>query len=114
MQRDAKGQPHIIACQSKTLNAHESKYSAQELEAACIIWAMKALRGYIYGEKVVIVTDHYGLTYYNKRGKEKSAKAYRWMNSIEDFDYEIVYRQGISNKLTTQAGGSSNRSGTNR
>ena len=97
IQRDTQGRPHIIACQSKTLNEHESKYSAQELEAACIIWAMKTLKGYIYGEKIVVVTDHYGLTYYNKSGKEKSAKAYRWMNSIEDYDYEIVYRRGITN-----------------
>ena len=85
LQRDYGGNPKIIACQSNSLNEIESRYSGQELEAACIVWALKAMKGYIYKEKIKVVTDHQGLTYYNKKMKEHSAKAYRWMNSIADF-----------------------------
>uniref|UniRef100_A0A1I7WEI7 Reverse transcriptase domain-containing protein n=1 Tax=Heterorhabditis bacteriophora TaxID=37862 RepID=A0A1I7WEI7_HETBA len=51
-------QEKVIAYASRTLNKHESRYPAIELEALGIIVALQKFKPYIDGAKCTIITDH--------------------------------------------------------
>lgn len=90
------GNDRPIHFASRTLNKTEESYSATEKELLAIVWALKAFRGYLYGQKVKIFTDHQPLTY-NLSPKTSNRKLMNWRNFIEEHDYEITYKPGKSN-----------------
>ncbi len=62
-QPDLRGKLHAIAYASRTLNQAEKNYSVTHLEALVVVWALKKLRGIVYGYKITIFTDHAPVTY---------------------------------------------------
>ena len=50
-QEQEDGTVRPIAYASRTLQAHEKRYSATELEALGVVWAVKHFRDYLYGHK---------------------------------------------------------------
>lgn len=90
------GKDRPIHFASRTLNKTEESYSATEKELLAIVWALKVFRGYLYGQKVKIFTDHQPLTY-NLSPKTSNRKLMNWRNFIEEHDYEIMYKPGKSN-----------------
>lgn len=82
---------------SRTLTKSEENYAANERELLAIIWALNALRIYLYGTaKVKIYTDHQPLTY-ALSSKNHNAKMKRWKAILEEYDYELHYMPGRSN-----------------
>lgn len=82
---------------SRTLSKTEENYATNEKEMLAIIWALKALKNYLYGRaKVKIFTDHQPLTHslssWNGNGRIKRWKAY-----LEEYDYELLYKPGREN-----------------
>jgi len=55
-QEDGTVQP--IAYASRTLQSHERRYSATELEALGIVWPVKHYRHYLYGHHCHVYSDH--------------------------------------------------------
>ena len=53
----------VVAYASRSLLEHEKKWTATELEAAALIWALETFRPYIDGVHVTIHTDHAPLEY---------------------------------------------------
>ena len=49
---------HPISFASKALNPAEKKYAITELETLAVVWAMAHYHHYLYGHKVVVLTDH--------------------------------------------------------
>lgn len=84
-----------IAFASRTLNDAETRYATNEKEALAIIWAVNKFRPYLYGTKFTLVTDHKPLTFI--KSSEKNQKILRWRLDLEDYDYEVKYREGKSN-----------------
>lgn len=84
-----------IAFASRTLNETESKYATNEKEALAIIWAIKKYQCYLYGNKFTLVTDHKPLTFI--KTSEKNSKILRWRLELENYDYDVVYREGKTN-----------------
>lgn len=87
-----------IAYASRTLNGAETRYSVIEKELLSIIWSVKHFRPYLYGRKFKLVTDQKPLQYLFSIKDPGSSRLARWRLSLEDMDYEIVYKPGKLNK----------------
>lgn len=88
---------HPISFLSRTLSKAEENYAANEKEMLAIIWALKALKNYLYGKaKVKIFTDHQPLTH-SLSSWNGNARIKRWKAYLEEYDYEIFYKPGKEN-----------------
>lgn len=86
-----------IAYASRILNKSEINYSTTEKELLAIVWSVKHFRPYLYGRKFRIITDHKPLTWL-MNVKDPGSRLVRWRLLLEEYDYEIVYKQGKLNQ----------------
>lgn len=87
-----------IAYASRTLNKSEINYSTTEKELLAIVWSVKHFRPYLYGRKFKIYTDHKPLVWlFNV--KDPGSRLVRWRLVLEEYDYEIIYKQGKLNYI---------------
>lgn len=84
-----------IAFASRTLSDTESRYATNEKEALAIIWAVNKFKPYLYGQKFTLITDHKPLTFI--KTSDKNSKILRWRLDLENYDYDIKYKEGKSN-----------------
>jgi hypothetical protein len=54
----------VIAYASRQLKPYEQNYPTHDLELATVVFALKILRHYLYGEKCEIYTHHKSLKYF--------------------------------------------------
>lgn len=87
-----------IAYASRTLNQHEINYSTTNKELLAIVWATKYFRPYLYGRRFKIFTDHDSLTWLFN-AKDPNSKMVRWRLKLEEFDYDVFYKEGKMNKI---------------
>lgn len=90
------GSDKPIAYASRTLSDSESRYSTIERELLAIIWAVKHFRPYLYGRKFYIYTDHRPLVWLRSL-KDPSSKLTRWGLRLQDYDFELIYKNGKQN-----------------
>ena len=74
----------------------ERHWSPLDLEAGSIVWALKRLRGYLWGTKFRIFSDHKAMESICKVGNH-NAQVQRWLESLTAFDYTLDYRKGSAN-----------------
>ena len=86
----------VVAYASRQLQPHENNYPTYDLELATIVFALKIMRHYLYGEKCFIYTDHKGLKYFPSQ-RELNLRQRRWMELIKDYDYVIDYHPRKAN-----------------
>lgn len=84
-----------IAFASRTLNDTESRYATNEKEALAIKWAVNKFKAYLYGAKFTLVTDHKPLTFI--KTSDKNPKILRWRLDLENYDYDVKYKEGKAN-----------------
>lgn len=90
------GKDKPIAYASRTLNKAEGNYSTIEKELLAILFGVKTFRPYLYGRKFRIITDHRPLVWlFNV--KDPGSRLIRWRLKLEEYDYEIIYKQGKLN-----------------
>lgn len=89
---------HPVSYTSRTLNEHERNYSAIEKELLAIVWSVKYFRPYLFGRKFKIQTDHRPLVWLNSL-KEPNVKLQRWKIQLNEYDFEIEYIKGKTNKV---------------
>ena len=53
----------VVAYASRQLKLHEQNYPTHDLELAVVVFALKILQHYLYGEKYRAYTDHKSLKY---------------------------------------------------
>ncbi|MCO5593915.1 hypothetical protein L7F22_047934 [Adiantum nelumboides] len=86
------------AFESKKLSDVEMRYPTYEKELYVIVHGMRKWRNYLYGSTFVAWIDHHSLRYICDQGDLRGRKA-RWVELMQEFDFEIRYRKGSSNRI---------------
>ena len=86
----------VVSYGGRALTNAESKYNTTEKELCAIIYALKKFRSYIYGSKFEIYTDHQPLKYL-KSLKNPQGRLGRWMLTLGQHDFDILYKPGKLN-----------------
>ena len=77
----------------------ERHWTPLDFEAGNIVWAINRLRGYLWGTKFSIFSDHKALSNIGKVG-DHSARVQRWLEYLTAFDYTLEYRKDGANGNT--------------
>jgi deoxyuridine 5'-triphosphate nucleotidohydrolase len=85
-----------VAYESRKLNAAEQNYAVHEKETLAIIHALKTWRVYLLGRKFTVITDHQSLQYLQSQPHLSQRQA-RWLEFLQEFDFEVVYKPGPTN-----------------
>ena len=90
------GQERPIAFASRTLTATERNYSQIEKEALSVVYGIRKFHQYLYGRRVVLVTDHKPLTTVlgpkNGIPPLAAARLQRWALLLSAFSYDIEFK----------------------
>ena len=93
------GELHPLAFASRALSPCEINYGITELETLAVVWAMSHFRTYLYGQDVVVITDHSAVgAVLQKPGL--NGKHARWWLKVYDSgtkSVEIRHRPGQEN-----------------
>lgn len=92
-QLDDDGNKRVVAYASKKFNNTEQNWPTHERELFGFVYAFKKWRHYLYRSAVTIEGDHKPLTWI-KTQKTLTAKQARWLERLEEFDYEVKYIPG--------------------
>ena len=95
-QLDDEGKERPIAFTSRILSKTERKWGITEREAFAIVWAVNYFRSYFLGNKFDLFTDHRPLTFLRTL-KNPSPKIARWLVQLEEYEYNIHFKEGKSN-----------------
>ena len=82
---------------SRYLNAHEKKFSTNELELLAVVWAVDRYKHYLLGKTFIIATDHKALTTaldVNKSNKTYKSRLTRWVDRLLPYQFKIVHIPG--------------------
>ena len=85
-----------VAYESRKLNPAEQNYAVHERELLAIIHALGVWRCYLQGRHFDIITDHNSLKYLQTQ-PHLSPRQARWLERLQEFDYDIQYRPGKDN-----------------
>jgi hypothetical protein len=83
-----------LYCFSRKLTGAQLRYTTTEKEALAIIWALQHLRSMLFGQRVIIHTDHSNLTFMNE---SQSPRIQRWKLLLDEFQPTIRYIKGEDN-----------------
>jgi len=86
-----------IAFFSRKLTECQQKYSVTEIELLAIVETLKEFKGMLWGQKLIVYTDHKNLT--RDALGLTSDRVYRWRLLLEEFGPDIVYIKGIHNTV---------------
>ncbi|XP_058211686.1 uncharacterized protein LOC131323861 [Rhododendron vialii] len=86
----------VVAYGSRQLKTHKRNYPTHDLELAAIVFALKSWRHYLYDERFEVFSDHKSLKYLFSQ-KELNLRQCRWMEHLEDYDFELQYHLGKAN-----------------
>ena len=89
-----EGRP--VAFESRKLKPAELNYPTHDLEMLSIIHACKMWRHYLLGQKFQLRTDHKSLKYIMTQ-KFLNARQRRWIEFLQEYDFEIAYIPGKDN-----------------
>ena len=87
------GQENVITYASRLLSKTERRYCVTRRELLAVVAFTKQFRHYLLGKPFLLRTDHGSLTWL-KNFKEPEGQLARWLERLEEFDFEITHRQG--------------------
>ena len=85
----------VIAYASHSLTQPERQYSVIERECLDVVFAVKHFRHYLLGQPFILHKDHQPLQWLTAQKME--GRLCRWALALQEFDFEIKYRSGLSN-----------------
>ena len=97
LQQEQDGQLRVISYASRSLSKAERQYCVTRRELLGVIFSLLVHRQYLLCRHFVIRCDHSALTSLLKC-REPLGQQARWMDLIAEFDFEIVYRPGLSHR----------------
>lgn len=98
LQQDDRGTWHPLAFESHKLSSEERNYPTQERELLAILHALRTWRCFLEGRQYQVYTDHNSLKYLRSQVKP-TPRLVRWMNELELFGPEILYKPGKDNSV---------------
>ena len=93
------GHIHPVAYASRALSTTEKRYAITELETLAVVWAVSHFHAYLYGNDVIIYTDHSAVKAVLET-PNPSAKHARWWSRVYGSgvrSIQIVYKPGKEN-----------------
>ena len=98
-QKKGAGKETVIYYASRNLTKDEMKYSIWELEALCVVWALKVFRMWLYGTTFTVVTDSSAVAHLLKQeSTAKGGRLARWILALQDLEYTIKHRSAEQNR----------------
>jgi len=94
LQKDDNKEWRPIQWISKKLTPTEKRYGITEKEMYAVFWAIKKLEYELRGRKFTLVTDHKALTEIRKKDYFNNNRVNRWIELIQEFDFEVKYEKG--------------------
>ena len=88
--------PILFISRSTAPVSDEQKWGATDLEALAVVWACETLRPYLIGHCFRLETDHDSLRWLLNHSK--TGRLARWAVRLQEYDYQIVHRKGITNQ----------------
>ena len=85
-----------VLMQSDKLKNHEQNYPTHDMELAAVVFALKILRHYLYGEEFEVYSDHKSLKYIFTQ-HDLNMRQRRWMEFLENYDFTLHYHPGKAN-----------------
>lgn len=89
---------HPAAFISQALAPKHQGMSTYEKELLAIVLAVNKWRSYLHGTHFIIRTDHHSLKFLLEQ-KLLTPMQQKWLAKLLGFDYEIVYKKGVENKV---------------
>ena len=86
----------VLAYGSRQLKNHEQNYPTHDMELATVIFALKILRHYLYGEEFEVYSYHKSLKYIFTQ-RDLNMRQRIWMEFLEDYDFILHYHPGKAN-----------------
>ena len=86
-----KGKP--LAFYSRTLNSAQKSYTTGEQELLSIVETLKEFRTLLFGQRIVVHTDHKNILY----GNLSNDRIIRWRCLLEEYGPIYVYIKGKNN-----------------
>ena len=86
-----------MAYKSRKFKEHEKKYARHDLEAACIIHALKMWQHYRIGKKFMLMSDNISLKYLFDQQNLNPRKTI-WLAFLSEYDFGIKHIKGKENK----------------
>ena len=86
----------VVAYGSLHLKNHEQNYPTHDMELVAVVFSLKILRHYLYGEEFEVYSNHTSMKYiFTQRGL--NMRQLRWMEFLEDYDFTLHYHPGKAN-----------------
>ena len=86
----------VVAYGSRRLKNHEKNYPTHDMELAAVVFALKILCHYLYGEQFEVFSDHKSLKYIFTQ-RDLDMRQCRWMDFLEDYDFTLHYHLNKAN-----------------
>ena len=87
---------NVVAFWSGKWKAAQQNYPVHELELLALVETLKRFRSVLHGTRFIVRTDHKALEYFMKQ-RNLSAQQHRWLDVLNEFDFEIRYIPGDTN-----------------
>ena len=86
----------VVDYGSCQLNNQERNYPTYDMELEAIVFSLKILCHYLYGEQFEMFSDHKSLKYIFTQW-DLNTRQLRWMEFLEDYDFTLHYHLGKAN-----------------
>lgn len=87
------GLEHVVSYASRALSKAERRYSVTRKELLAVVTFLRHFRPYLLGRRFKLRTDHSSLLWL-RSFKEPEGQLARWLEQLEEYDFEIIHRQG--------------------
>lgn len=91
------GKEHPVAYGGRSLNKAERKWGITDRECLAVIEGIKHFRVYLANNHFKVITDHRALKWLQTQ-KDLTGRLGRWAIRLQEYDFEVVYRPGVTNQ----------------
>ena len=93
-QVDDEGVERPVCYASRAVSDAEKNYHINDLEGACVVWAVRMWRHYLYGSKVLVVTDNISVSHLLTKTDLRSRRQERYALDLMEYDITVCHRPG--------------------